>query len=153
MKRVYLVGVISEDPKSHEWRREAKNLLKDKFEVDDPTSSKFDRETLKESEGDAEKMHRIVAEHQAEILLPKSLQAVEKADIILINLDLQAKDRPMIGSIMELAWAFLLHKTVIAIKGESYYSKHPMILGSVHAWAKDVQEACDIIKEFFTTRR
>jgi nucleoside 2-deoxyribosyltransferase len=153
MKIVYLVGVISEDPKSHEWRKEAKHLLKDKFEINDPTSSRFDRELLKEADGDADKMHKLVAEHQAEILLPKSFQSVQAADIILINLDLQAKDRPMVGSIMELAWAFLLHKTVIAIKGDSYYSYHPMVQGCVHAWAKNVTEAAHIIREFFTTER
>jgi nucleoside 2-deoxyribosyltransferase len=153
MNTVYLVGVISEDPKSHEWRREAKRLLRDKFVVNDPTSSRFDRETLKEAEGDADKMHKLVSEHQAEILLPKSLQSVQNCDIVLINLDLQAKDRPMVGSIMELAWAFMLHKTVIAIKGGSYYSYHPMVQGCVHAWAKSVAEAAEIIREFFTTER
>jgi hypothetical protein len=59
----------------------------------------------------------------------------------------------MIGSVMEVAWAYLLHKTVIAIKGDNYYSQHPMVTGAVNAWAKDVEEACEIIIEFFTTGR
>jgi hypothetical protein len=150
--KVYLIGVISEDPKCHEWRKEAKRLLKDKFDVNDPTRFKFDKEVMREAEGDAEKMHKIVSEHQAEILLPKSFQCVQTADIILVNLALEASDRPMIGSIMEIAWAYQMHKTIIAIKGESYYSRHPIIKGCVHAWARDVVEACDIIREFFTTR-
>lgn len=149
--RVYLVGVISEDTRSRDWRREASKLLKDKFEVDDPTRFKFDREVLKGSEGDPEKMHKLVEEHQAEILLPKSFQSVARSDIILVNLAIEAIDRPMIGSIMEIAWAYGMHKTIIAIRGESFYSRHPIIKGCVHAWAETVEEACDIIREFFTT--
>jgi len=151
-KRVYLVGVISEDPETHRWRKEATRLLGDKFIVDDPTSSKFDRETLKEAAGDAEKIHALVELHQSEILLPKSFQSVENADIILSNLQLQAVDRPMVGSLMEIAWAFAMHKTVIAIKGTSYYSRHPMIKGSVHAWADTIEEAVYIIKNFYSKR-
>ena len=136
----------------HQWRRDAIKKLGENFIVDDPTSSKFDKETLKEAAGDAEKIHKLVDSHQSEILLPKSFQAVEKADIILINLAIEAKDRPMIGSIMEIAWAYSLHKTVIAIRGTTYYSRHPMVKGSVHAWADSLEEATGIIKEFYSKR-
>ena len=151
-RRVYLVGVISEDPETHHWRKEAVKILGDRFIVDDPTSSKFDKETLKEADGDATKIHALVDQHQSEILLPKSFQSVEQADIILVNLAIEAKDRPMIGSVMEVAWAYAAHKTVIAIRGTSYYSKHPMIKGAVHAWSDTLEEAVGIIKEFYSKR-
>jgi len=150
MKTVYLVGVISEDPKSHKWRKEATKLLRGKFRVLDPTSSKFDKETLREADGDAEVLHKLVDQHQSEILLPKSFQSVEGSDIVLVNLGLEASDRPMVGSIMEMAWAYHSNKTIIAIKGDTYYCRHPMIKGCVHAWADTVKEACDIIELFFT---
>ena len=149
---VYLVGVISEDSATHQWRKEAAKKLGENFIVDDPTSSKFDKETLKEAAGDADKIHDLVDVHQSEILLPKSFQSVQKADIILANLSIEAKDRPMVGSIMEIAWAYSTHKTVIAIKGTSYYSRHPMIKGSVHAWAESLDEAIGILKEFYSKR-
>ena len=151
-KRVYLVGVISEDPITHQWRREVAKKLGESFVIDDPTLSKFDKETLKEAAGDAEKIHDLVDKYQAEILLPKSFQSVQQADIILINLSIEAKDRPMIGSIMELAWAFSMHKTVIAIRGTNYYSRHPMVRGAVHAWAENLDEAIGILKEFYSRR-
>ncbi len=151
--KIYLVGMITEDIKTREWRKEATKLLKDKFEIDDPTKFKFDQEVIKEADGDSEKLHKLVAEHQSEILLPKSFQSVQNADIILVNLALEASDRPMVGSIMEIGWAYAMHKTVIAIRGTSYYSYHPMIKGAIHAWAGSVKEAADIIREFFTTER
>ncbi len=153
MKRVYLVGPITEDPKTHQWRKEAIKKLGDKFDIDDPCSSKFDRDVLKEADGDAKKIHELTDKHQAEILLPKSYQSVREADIILVNFLIEPSDRPMIGSLMEIAWAYHSHKTVIAIRGPGYYSRHPMIVGSVHAWANDLDEAVAIIKEFYTTRR
>jgi nucleoside 2-deoxyribosyltransferase len=153
MKKVYLAGPITEDPRTHQWRREAAKKLGEKFEIDDPCASKFDRETLKEAEGDAEKIHKLVDQHQSEILLPKSYQSVVKSDIILVNFSIEPTDRPIIGTVMEIAWAYVQHKTVIAIKGPGYYVHHPMITGAVHAWADTLDEAIEILKEFYSTRR
>jgi len=150
--KVYLVGAISEDKATHEWRIWATKRLKDKFDINDPAASKFDRETLKESGGDYEKMRKLVASHQAEILLPKSYQSIERADIILVNLALEPKHRPMIGTLMEIAWAYYAHKTIIAIRGDNYYSKHPMIVGCIHAWGDSVDEVVAILEEFFTSK-
>ena len=153
MKKVYLAGPITEDPKTHQWRREVRKALSEKFIIDDPCASKFDRETLKEADGDAVKIHELVDQHQSEILLPKSYQSVLACDIILINFSIEPTDRPIIGTVMEIAWAWALHKTIIAIDGRGYYTRHPMIKGTVNAWAKNLEEALEIIAEFFTTRR
>jgi|MudIll2142460700_1097286.scaffolds.fasta_scaffold21582_4 hypothetical protein len=152
-KRVYLVGLIGSNPQTYQWRRTVTKLLEDKFEVDDPTLSLFDKELMKKAEGDTDKMHKLVEAHQAEILLPKSFLSVQKADILLVNFQIYSDSRPIIGSIMELAWAYNQHKTVIGVRGTSYYSKHPMIRGIVHAWANTLDEAVEIINEFFTSKR
>lgn len=150
---IYLAGPITEDPKTHQWRRETTRLLGDKFLINDPCSSRFDRETLKEAGGDAKKIHDLIDQHQAEILLPKSYQSVKECDIILVNFSIEPTDRPIIGTIMEIAWAWANHKVIIAIDGRGYYTRHPMITGTVNAWADTLEEAIEIIKEFFTTRR
>ena len=153
MKRIYLAGPITEDLRTHQWRRAARKELSEKFIVDDPCSSKFDRDSLKEAGGDATKIHELVDQRQSEILLPKSYQAVLACDIILVNFSIEPTDRPIIGTIMEMAWAWALHKTIIAIDGQGYYTRHPMIKGTVNAWAENLEEALEIIVEFFTTRR
>jgi nucleoside 2-deoxyribosyltransferase len=151
--KVYLAGPITEDSRTHQWRTEATHKLGSHFEIDNPASSKFDVESLKEAGGDPETIHNIVDRHQSEILLPKSYQSVSQCDILLVNFAIEPKDRPMVGTIMEVAWAYLTHKTVIAIRGTGYYTRHPMIKGAVHAWADDLTEAIGIIKEFFTKGR
>ena len=148
-RQVYLAGPITEDPETHRWRKQAAKLLGDKFFCDDPCASKFDREMLKEGE----KIYERAVSHQAEVLLPKSFQSVENCDIVLVNFAIEPKDRPVIGTIMEVAWAWILHKVIIAIDGQKYYTEHPMIKGTVTAWAESLEEAVAIIKEFFTLRR
>lgn len=148
--RVYLVGIITEDIITHEWRKVVKAKLGDKFIVDDPTATPFDKDAWKEAEGDPEKMKDIYDRHQTEILLPKSYQSVMKSDIILLNLKLYEQGHA--GHIMELAWAWAAHKTIVAVKGDSYYSRHPMVRAAVHAWTDTVEEACLMIKEFYGSK-
>lgn len=149
-RRVYLIGVISEDPSTHAWRREASKLLGDNFLADDPSATKFDRSTLKEAGGDTEIMQKMYDMHESEILLPKSYQAVESCDIVLVNLQIAGQGH--VGHIMELAWAYMLHKPVVAIRGSDFRSKHPMVKGIVHSWADTVEEAVSIIKLFYAKR-
>lgn len=155
MKRVYLAGPITEDPDTHNWRKKVAKLLGDKFAVDDPCASKFDREMLKEADGDAQKVHEIALSHQSEILLPKSYQSVENCDIILVNFTILPSDRPVIGTLMEIAWAWMLHKVIIVIepKETNSFMWHPMVNSCTNAKAETLEEAVEVIKEFFTTRR
>lgn len=149
-KRVYLVGVISEDPETHQWRKNVSRKLGDGFIVDDPARTRFDRNTLKEAGGDTEAMHKLYEQHESEILLPKSYQSVEDCDILLVNLQIGGEGH--VGHIMELAWAYVFHKPVIAMRGGDFRSKHPMVKGIIHAWADTEDEAVEIIKLFFSKR-
>ena len=153
MRKVYLAGPITEDTRTHQWRREVSRALSEKFIIDDPCSSKFDRDLIKEGDGDSKRFYELVEQHQSEILLPKSYQAVENCDIILVNFAIEPIDRPIIGTVMEIAWAYALHKVIIAIDGQGYYTKHPMITGAVNAWADTLEEAIEILNEFFTSKR
>jgi len=148
---VYLVGALTEDPATHLWRDMAADLLSSYFEINNPGNSLFDKRILEKSGGVSEKFYKFVRREASDILLPKSFMSVLHSDIILANLELEPLDRPLIGSIMEIAWAFDHNKTIVAIKGDNFYCKHPMIVKAVCAWAKDVKEACDIIKQFFCT--
>jgi len=52
---------------------------------------------------------------------------VKNADLIIVNLDTFGGNRPLIGSIYELAWAWETHKPVIAIGKNNLYIDHPFI--------------------------
>lgn len=151
-KVIYLAGVISENHESHKWRRTIYRKLSDQFIIDDPCRSLLDREGLKKMDDEDEHSEQTwidyIRSRPSGILLPKSYQAVNKADIIIINLRIYQEGHA--GHIMELAWAYGLHKTVIAIGDEScVYGKHPMVNASVHAWVKNEEEAVALVKEYF----
>lgn len=150
MKRLYLAGAISADPETQDWRKYVVKRLGDTFEVDNPAMSKFDKEAYKEGKEDPEGFYKKQLGKNAEIFLPKSYQAVAKCDIFLVNLLIDPPGHA--GHIMELAWAWQLHKTIIAIRGEGFLSNHPMVRSCVNAWAEDEEEACDIIRMFFGKR-
>ena len=153
MKRIYLAGPITEDSRTHQWRQAVVKKLHDKFDIDNPCSSRFDKAVFKGAQGNALKIHELVDKYQAEILLPKSYQSVIKADVVLVNFAIEPSDRPMIGTIMEVAWAYVQHKTVIAVRGQGYYTRHPMIKGCVNAWAETIEEAIGILQEFYSSKK
>jgi len=148
MKTVYLVGALTEDPATHAWREEAIKLLQG-FNIINPAGSAYDRKLLDKADGDPKVFYKWVRKKASEILLPKSFQSVIQSDILLANLALEPVGRPIIGTIFEIAWAWQLGKPIIAIKGDNFYSQHPMVTKAVHALVDSVEEGCKTIIEFF----
>jgi len=60
-------------------------------------------------------------------IIYKDYISVSNSDLIIVNLDTFGEDRPLIGTIAELAWAWEKKIPVIAFGGRSYYYKHPFI--------------------------
>lgn len=149
MKTIYLIGALSEDPATHQWRDEVILLLSDEFNIINPAASIFDKELLKKSKEDPEEFYKWVKRKDSELLLPKSYLAVEQSDILFTNLAIEPVGRPIIGTICELSWGWALHKAIVAIRGDNCYGKYPMIIKMVHAFVDSVQEGCRVIKEFF----
>ena len=56
------------------------------------------------------------------------LKSVEKAEILVVNLDTFGADRPSIGTFCEMAWAYYLKKPMIVIVDDkSILKQHPFI--------------------------
>ncbi len=152
--QVYLVGLISSNPETFKWRQKATKLLGEKFVVANPVLSKFDKDNLKENKGDEESFwaEALKEDKAARLLAPKSHAHVKASDVILVNLEL-ADERPMVGSLFELAWAWFYRIPVVAVcdpkKRDSIYAIHPFIQDTVTHWADSVEDACDILKLHF----
>ena len=149
MKRVYLAGNISSDPKTYKWREEATELLKGKYCVLNPAANRFNKQLLKEAKGDSEGFLQRAIDRSKGILITKDFQLVQSSDIILVNLQLITPEKPPIGTIFELAWSWYLRKPVIAITGDNLYCKHPFPTTTFSATVESVEEACELIKAFF----
>lgn len=69
---------------------------------------------------------------------------VSGADMLLANLSYA--DRPSVGSIMEIAWAWTLGKPVIIVRGEAEWTRHPFITGSALAWLDSLDEVPETLE-------
>jgi len=60
-------------------------------------------------------------------IIYKDYKSVIESDLIVVNLDTFGEDRPLIGTVSELAWAWERKIPVIAFGGLDYYNKHPFL--------------------------
>jgi len=123
---IYLVGYISNGKKNNkhgiiekcqEWRNWFK-IMRPGYRWIDP----MEGETL-----DAIKDSGLSSDYPCGSLVARDYNSVKNADIILVNTDTFGQDRPLIGSIFEMAWAYEFHKPIIMISSDEYYVKHPFI--------------------------
>jgi len=148
-KRIYLAGNISADPKTYEWREKVTQLLSENYQIMNPAANQFNKDLLSKGVNDPEKFKKMAIKKSQHILIAKDHQLVQDADIILVNLAINTPDKPLLGTIYELAWAWMYRKPVIAIVGDNWYCKHPFVVSTLSGTADTVEEAVDLIKYFF----
>jgi len=146
---IYLVGQISDNIETYNWRKNVIQELKDyeNVRIINPCNSEFNR-TI---EGDKDLFAKWQRVATANLLVPKDRNHVKESDCILANLNLYSPDKPLIGSLYELAWAYdQSHTMVIGIAneelGNSYILNHPFIRQSIDILARDEYQACELIK-------
>ena len=148
---IYLSGQISLNKQiSYDWRRTVREqFLNTNYDVEiiDPCLNTWNQKIV------GKRIDTIYTQHVTALLKPKDLHSVKQSNIIIYNANQYDLDKPLIGSLFELAVASeYSDKTVIGIipkrKPYTYYN-HPFILNSVHVWAESEIEVCNIIKEMF----
>lgn len=84
-------------------------------------------------------------------IVHKDYNCVKKADLIICNTDTFGQNRPLIGTIYELAWAYEWRKTVIMITQDNVFLQHPFITNTVSWYVSTVDELLKkkIINEFY----
>lgn len=150
---IYLAGNISEDNRTYEWRERFTELMSDepKVIVVDPCKNKFNQ-AMKNAAESGMAFTREAKKRSQRILRSKDYQMVKISSVIVVNLELNSKEKPMIGTMMELAWARdIFYVPVIAITGgvENIYTTHPWVDECCSAKVNTVEEAVDTIKTFF----
>lgn len=87
----------------------------------------------------------------ANAIVHRDYQCVVKSDIIVVNTDTFGQNRPLTGTMFELAWAWEHHKPIIMITKDEYYRKHPFCLNVVSNFVSSVDELLDqkIINFYF----
>ncbi len=148
-KVIYLAGNISSDPETYKWREKATEMLSSDYLIFNPAANKFNKKLLKDAEGDVEEFVKKAIERSQGILITKDFNLVQHADLLLANMSIVTPDKPMVGTLFELAWAWYLRKPVVAIISDNLYCKHPFTKNSFSATTSSLEEACMLIKLFF----
>jgi hypothetical protein len=71
--------------------------------------------------------HGLKSNVPSHAIIHRDYQCVVRADLIIANLDTFGEERPLIGSIFELAWAWEHHIPIILITDEVMYKEHPFM--------------------------
>ncbi len=151
MTTIYLAGLIStEKPESINWRGVARLWLR-RLALDedkevlilDPMRGKHDLKDATPDKGLTDPRFT-----STDIIL-RDYSDVMHADIVLANLNDFGSDRPLVGTLMELAWAWEHRKIVIAVcdDKEQLMHSHPFVRSAVSHWFNGLEEACRFIAE------
>ena len=154
---VYLIGQITSDPETYEWRRRVRKRFEEHetFRFFDPCNNMFSKSVLKTSDGNVESFKNFAAGNSfSSILVPRDMSFVLNSDVAIANLNIYTKDKPLLGTFFELAWYKMNpEKTVIGIfdgdPQENFICMHPFVKSAVHVWTRNEQQSCDILEEFF----
>lgn len=150
---VYLAGNINEDIRTYEWRDKFTELVKDedRIVVVNPCKNQFNQSLINSATNGLDFTRNAVKKSQR-ILRAKDFQLVKMCNIVVVNLYLVSKQKPMVGTIMELAWSRdIFYTPVIGITNgeENIYTMHPWIDECCSAKVETIEEAAETVKFFF----
>ena len=150
---VYLAGQINENPDTYEWRERFTKLVSDEpgIVVVNPCANRWNK-SMKGTGKDGLEFTKIAAKASQKILRAKDYQMVKMCNVMVVHLGFSTPEKPMVGTLQELAWANdIFYTPVIAILGgkEDIYSTHPWVDECCSAKVRTVEEAVDTLKGFF----
>lgn len=144
---IYLAGLISTDcPESLDWRtRVAPRLEEAGFEVRTPLAGKGNLKCVTNDGG----ITSSVATSRSICL--RDRRDVREADVILANLELFGSQRPLVGTVVELGWAWDDRTPVIAAVDENNYlmRNHPFISEFVTKYCPTIDDAVEFIIKYY----
>jgi len=151
---IYLVGQISvAASESFEWRKRVREYFVNRsdFQVIDPCLDEFNTK-LRESNISERLM--IYQKKGVGLIVPRDRNYVAKSTVAIANLNLYDEEKPLIGTMFELAWYHEdQSKAVIGIYDgnpkDDIMCSHPFVQSAIDTWTKDEMEACELVEYYF----
>lgn len=158
-ERIYLIGQISVDKEiTYKWRREVREIFKDlkgEFEMIDPCDNEFNKSSknFNGNNSDPQRL-KIYKTKGIGLIVPKDHSYVLRSTGCIANMNQYDKDKPMIGTLFELAWYYQNpEKCVIGVfDGDpcnDVHCNHPFIKETVDVWCKDHLEAAKLLRDYY----
>lgn len=146
MRTVYLAGLIStEAQESIEWRKRVAGVLAATFSIRTPMAGKPHLDAESDDGGLNDK--RCTGKD----IVHRDYRDVVESDVIFVYLEQFGSDRPLIGTLCELAWAWMHRKPVVAIAHKDNYvmRNHPFISEFVCHYVETEEEAIDLLNLYY----
>ncbi len=157
--KIYLIGQISvNEPETYNWRKKVKINFQDdrQFYFIDPCNNEFNKAVQDEySDGSDPDRTKVYTTNGIGLLVPKDKMYVMKSTGAFANMNHYDTEKPMIGTMFELAWYHdNNHKAVIGIFNgdptKDKYCNHPFVKSVINCWVKDEDEACFVLRKYFS---
>lgn len=156
--KIYMIGQISTSyPETYAWRKRVKERFMDdrQFYFIDPCNNEFNKEVAVQygdnSDPDRTKVYTTGG---INLLVPKDKMYVMKSTGAFANMNHYDTEKPMIGTMFELAWYHdNNHKAVIGIFDgdpcKDVHCNHPFVKSVINTWVKTEEEAGDVLLKYF----
>lgn len=135
---IYLAGFICDGPewaKCKEWRNWYKEKRPNYIWIDP-----MDGEPKKDM-----KDHGLQSAIPANAIVSRDLASVKNSDIILANTDNFGNERPIIGTVFEMAWSGLLLKPLLVLSKDHWYVKHPFVTQAASHISEDREDILRVL--------
>jgi nucleoside 2-deoxyribosyltransferase len=90
----------------------------------------------------------------SKVILDKDYNAIKKCDLFVANMENFGVSRPLLGTTMEIAFAYGFHKPIIMVTKEEVYRKHPFVSNMVSWYFDSVEEMLErkAINQFYKSQ-
>lgn len=156
MYTIYLIGQITANPATYQWRSEVEDYFGDKdlVEIINPCGCMFNQDALTNSDSDENAFSKKALVENGIVLLPhRDKEFVNQSNIAFANMNMYSSEKPILGTFYELAWYFAApEKMVIGIfdgdPTKDFQCHHPFVRETIQSWTKTPLEACQLLERF-----
>jgi len=159
MYTIYLVGQITADPITYEWRKGIEDYFENNKHITiiNPCNSLFNQKALENDDDENGYSKKSFSERGIALLPHKEREYVRKSYVAFVNMNMYSPEKPIIGSFFELAWYFdAPEKMVIGIfdgdPTKDFQCHHPFVKATIQVWVKDAIKACKLLERFMDIR-
>jgi hypothetical protein len=151
-RKIYLIGQISNDPRSYQWRENIELYLKEQpqdiqneFEIINPCGNNFSKGVLESSGDEKEFTSNAINDKCGDLLPSQDCGFVMYSNACIANFNHWTPERPLLGTIYELSWYYLTPwKPVVGIHSDpenDFNCRHPFPWKTVHTWVENEIQA------------
>lgn len=162
-EEIYLIGQISVDKEiTYTWRQEVRTFFRqdlkinDNFEMIDPCDNEFNKgaQNFDGEKGPDPHRLKVYKTKGIGLIVPKDYSYVLRSTGCIANMNQYDPEKPMIGTLFELAWYYQNpEKCVIGVfEGDptkDVHCNHPFVNETVDVWCQDHMEAAQLLRDYY----